>query len=409
VRLRWGTFAAEIAMILSAGRILDTPLPTATLLLLASVIAVSNVALARLNSRRALDTTWIGSILAVDNLQLTALLSLSGGTANPFSVFYLVQITLAAVTLEARWTWVVTALGVFGYGALFLLPSQHGGPSAHAVRGYELHLQAMWIAFAASAALTAFFVSRLTSRLAQSQAELGAVRDIAARHERLAALTTLAAGAAHQLGTPLATIAIAAGELERTIGALDPPPAPLLDDVRLIRSEIKRSREILDGLARSAGQSSGEMPSAFSALDLVADVLAETGRVDAGRVRVLDRSGGRAAWLPRRAVARAIANLVRNALDASSATQEVSLTIDFVPDLHVEVHDEGGGMSPDVLARACEPFFTTKGPGHGLGLGLFVTRSLAEDLGGTFDLQSSAAGTTATMTLPARVNHAEPA
>jgi two-component system, sensor histidine kinase RegB len=408
IRLRWGSVAGQAIIIVAGARISRVQLPVATLLALCAVMAVSNLALHAWlrRSRCPISGAWAGSILAFDVAQLTALLYFTGGASNPFSVFYLVQITAAAATLGSRWTWTLTALGVSAYAGLFLLPMAAPADSGvHAAHDFARHLQTMWVALTVAAALTAFFVTRLTTSLARRDEEIAAMREAAARRERLSALTTLAAGAAHELATPLTTVAVAAGELEREVSAL-PGGATLADDVRLIRSEVARCREILDEIGVGSGSASGEMPARFTGDDLVRDVLARL-RSDLGsRVEVEAPAAPSAVlFLPRRAVGRVVLSLVQNAIDASPPGAGVQLRVAAGAELEVVVSDRGSGMGPDVVSRAAEPFFTTKPPGQGLGLGLFLGRSLADQLGGRLAIESARGqGTRVTLRLPLEVD-----
>lgn len=407
VRLRWGSVVGQGLIIGLAPRFARLDLPLATLFALTALMAASN-ALLHLwlrHSGRVITSSWAGSILAFDMLQLTALLYATGGASNPFSVFYLVQITAAAATLGSRWTWVLTALGVSAYAALFALPSGGGAGGDHAAHGFQSHLRAMWLALTLAAALTAFFVTRLTTGLARREREIQRMREAAARRRHLSALTTLAAGAAHELATPLTTVAVAAGELERTLSSWPPDAARRVgEDVRLIRAEVARCREILDEIGCGTGQASGEMPERFTAADLVRDVLSRLRPDAAARVSVSTANAGRLLFLPRRALGRVVLSLVQNALDAAPQHSSAVLAVSADAALEIRIRDEGGGMAADVLARAGEPFFTTKQPGQGLGLGLFLARSLADQLHGRLELQSAPGqGTTAILRLPLEV------
>lgn len=406
VRLRWGSVAGQVAIIFGARQLAHLDLPMGTLLGLAALMALSNLALALWlrRARRPISAAWTGSILAFDMLQLTLLLYASGGAANPFSVFYLVQITAAAATLGSRWTWFLTALGVSGYAALFALPAQlPSGDMDHGAHQFGRHLRAMWVALTLAAALTAFFVTRLTTGLARRDREIAAMREDAAGRERLSALTTLAAGAAHELATPLTTVAVVAGELERAAaaGALG---GRIQDDIRLVRAEVARCREILDEMMAGSGDAAGEMPTTFRGGELVREI---TGRLEArqaARIRCSVEGDDAPLFLPRRALGRVISSLLQNALDAAPNELPIDLHVSVGQRLHVVVRDEGGGMPEDVLSRATEPFFTTKPQGHGLGLGLFLARSFAEQLGGHLAIESTPGhGTTARLDLPPRI------
>jgi two-component system sensor histidine kinase RegB len=405
VRLRWGAIGLELAAVGVARIIGGLKLPMELVLACVAAAAATNVVLARAPARAGLSVnTLSGLVLSLDVVLFTVILQLTGGPWNPFSILYLVYITLAAVALGAAWTWALASLAVVCFGALFFLAGTPDGHGAHAGLAFEFHLRGMWLAFALAAALTAYFVVRLSSAIEQRDAEIAVARERIGRSERLAALTTLAAGAAHELGTPLGTIGVAAGELERAISRLPERHASALRaDTELIRAELGRCRRILDQMSGEAGEPAGENPAPVACTTLVHDVLAALPHQDVGRVETSVPLGDELT-VPRRALVLAIANLVRNALDATAAGGRVSLAVETGSGVRIVVKDNGAGTTADVLARAGEPFFSTKPSGRGLGLGLFLSRALAERLGGRLVLQSSpGAGATVEIELPPSV------
>jgi two-component system sensor histidine kinase RegB len=229
------------------------------------------------------------------------------------------------------------------------------------------------------------------------------MRERQARDARLIGLATLAAGAAHELSTPLGTIAVAARELERS---LDDAAAAgdRREDIQLIRAEIERCRRVLNDMASRSG-ATGEAPSPRALADLASDVLAQLAPDERRRVDVSIPGDVTIRW-PAAAVTRALANIVRNGLQASAPDDRVTLAARREPSDHVVVTiaDRGHGMAPDVRARAGEPFYTTKPEGSGMGLGLFVATSTIDQLGGTLRVTSAAGqGTTVDVALPVDV------
>ncbi len=406
VRLRWGIIAFGLVVIGLATGVFGVAIPTVAVLGgLAAATASNAVVMEWLRRGGSAADAVCGTVLAFDIVLFTGLLHLTGGSWNPFTILYLVYITLAAVVLGPRWTWSLAVLAVLGYATLFLLSvSEHDHGGMHGP-GVSQHLQGMWVAFASAAGLTTYFVVRLTAALERRDAEIAVVREQAARNERLASLTTLAAGAAHELGSPLATIAVVAGELERAVSGLPAPHASaLVADAQLIRAELQRCRRILDSMATDAGQATGEEPTRMAVSELVQTTLASLAPNDAARVAVgaMPRA---TVTVPPRALVQALVGLLRNALDATRPGERVELSaVVEAQGLRLIVRDEGTGMPAEVLARAGEPFFSTKPAGRGLGLGLFLTRALAEQLGGRLALASvPGAGATAEIALPASV------
>jgi two-component system sensor histidine kinase RegB len=348
--------------------------------------------------------------MVLDVVLLTGLICVTGGPTNPFSIFYLVNVVLAAVVLRPVWGWRLGALATACYAAFFLghrrLPALEIGETStaeQAARAWALHKSGMFVAFATATIIVVYFFTRLTREIKRLEDELLEARARKARSERIEALGTLAAGAAHELSSPLSTIAVVARELERELqvpGELEHAAT----DARLIRSEVARCRAILDQMSAEAGESAGESPQSLTVEDLVDSVLENVGEADRARVRV--RIGAELAAVrllqPRRALAQALRGLIQNALDASGPGQEVRLVATRAASgVSVEVQDDGAGMDPSTLQRAGDPFFTTKEPGRGMGLGLFLARSVAERLGGSLAIDSQRGrGTTVRVVLP---------
>jgi two-component system sensor histidine kinase RegB len=347
----------------------------------------------------------MGVALAADAVLLTALLDITGGPFNPFVVMFAAYVWAAAVIASPAWAVVVGLVAVGGFGWLVVDHLPAGLAEHHRLSDLPAHLFTMWFAAAGVVELVSHYVARSRAALAEQQAQILDAHARAARSERLASLTTLAAGAAHELSTPLSTIAVAARELERQAVRFAEPEsagAALLDDARLIRAEIARCQAILDGMSGRAG---GGVPETLEPLTAASIAHLVHGRVPGTRRERLDIEIAPDAPTPAATGAemiQAIASLITNAFDASADDARVVLRFAARGKMaRVEVRDEGAGMTDDVLRRVGEPFYTTKAPGTGLGLGLFLVRAFAERSGGTLEFES-ANGTTAILEVPAR-------
>ncbi|MDB4934301.1 MAG: sensor histidine kinase [Labilithrix sp.] len=402
VRLRWGFFAAQAATVAAARYVLDVDVPITALACVVAASGISNVAL-DLWSRKRRDPhgSVLGAVFALDTMLLTALLYFSGGPANPFSVFYLVHVTLAAVALGIRWAGIVVVLSVLSYATLFF---EHVNVPAmehahHSGTAFSVHLQGMWFALTIAASLIAYFVTRVAGALRAREAELLRAQQLAARNEKLASLSTLAAGAAHELGTPLGTIAIAAKELERSIHSA---PDEAVEDARLIRDELERCRAIVRRMSASAGQTIGEVAERTTTTAVIAALRERMGEgaLSGVDVQLTDASFE----VPVQGLVQVLSNLVQNALHATPADTNtpVVLVSDVAKDVvRFTVTDRGHGVARADLDRVGEPFFTTKPPGQGMGLGLFLARAFADRYGGQLVFASEEGkGTRVTLELP---------
>ena len=436
IALRWVAILGQLITILAVTHWLRVDLPVFALMMIVGFTTATNVGLLvarqRLGGDRGTSSVaagreiLLGSIMAVDILMLTLMLAFTGGPYNPFAIFYLVNIALAAVLLPPSWSWFVLLLALVCHGSLYALywpwgnsvlsiggkessvpappawPSAWPGSAVMTVpRG--IYLAGQFVATAIAAMTMVYFVTRLTTKLALLDEEMQESRQSKARNEKLEGLATLAAGAAHELSTPLSTIAVVAKELERHLkssGVAVPEKAH--GDLKLIRSELARCRGILDQMAVNAGQAMGEPLVPIDPRELASAALAMLRTPERVRPALTTRPQLDPVLGPSQTLAQVLRGLLQNALDASPPEATIDLIVRDDPDaLQIEVRDQGEGMPYEVLTRLGEPFFTTKEPGRGMGLGLFLARSVIERLGGTLVLRSvPGRGTLATVSLP---------
>ncbi len=422
IKLRWVAAAGQLTTVLVVHLLLGVQVRLPALLAVISVTAGSNAALAMWFRRRRdrpledqLKTAWhrvLGGVMLLDLLSLTLLLYLSGGPANPFAVFYLVNLGLAAILLPARWAWFLDGFGVICLAAIFYdhlgideLRDPDRLLSVREASGISLFQQGLFVAFVACGSVIVYFTTRLTAELRQRELALRRAESRRVRSEYLEALGTMAAGAAHELATPLSTIAVVAKEMERELQS-EPAESQVAEDLRVIRSELDRCRAILDRMSVDAGHAVGEAISESTVQTLLQQVLNEL--PEAARVDVigLDTVGLQRIRVPLQGLAQALRGVIRNALDASPDERSVRLHAECrAPRLELLVEDFGQGMDPETLRRAGEPFFTTKEAGQGMGLGLFLARSVVERLGGTLQIESvPGTGTRVRISLPATID-----
>jgi len=403
VRLRYGIVCGEAAIIFGMAFGFHLPIPLFWMAAVLSVVVITNFLLARkpeVATRFPQET--LGAVFVLDTLCLTVMLALTGGSTNPFSLLYLVQITLSAVVLRKTWTWALGVLSTVCFGLLFVfrVPAPEF-ETHHDPQGLSPHLVGMWIAFIVAAGLITFFTGKVADELREREHQVLSLQEQVAKSERLASLATLAAGAAHELGTPLATIAVVSRELERYAAQL-PQGDEVREDAKLIRSEVERCRAILQQMSIQGAEPMGEAPCTILLTELLKETLQQFSEQQRVSLKVSVPDEQSTAFLPVQATSHSLAALIKNALDANVGDQKIIVRAERAG-AHVKfsVSDSGPGMPEHVLRRIAEPFFTTKAPGKGMGLGTFLVRTFAERLGGDLSYESAPGkGTTATLDLP---------
>jgi two-component system, sensor histidine kinase RegB len=416
-KLRWGAILGQLATIFFVHLFLAMKLPLGPLLFIVGAEAASNLAVhVWLRRNQDVGEGGLFAATAADVFALTGLLYFTGGPFNPFSFLYLVHIALAAVVLASSWTWALFGLSLLCFGALFLdhigLVDPHT-LHAHSEKNSEfmmMHVQGMWLAFAVAGAFICFFVTRIRQALAAREADLAEAKSRAALAERLASLVTLAAGAAHELSSPLGTIAVATRELELEFRQRIPGEGEMLDDLRLIRDEVERCRTILEQMAADAGESSGARYARVSVREIVDR--AGVGLSGPGDVRVEGEGAvlDRLLEVPERSLEQALRAVLRNAQEASPRGEPIVVAV-VARDtaIEIQVRDKGAGMAEKTLARLGEPFFTTKETGKGMGLGVFLAKAVLTRLGGALVFDSKpGTGTIALLTVPVEGDNLPP-
>jgi two-component system sensor histidine kinase RegB len=335
---------------------------------------------------------------------LSFLLHWSGGATNPFLFFYFANLAVSGLMLTVEWAWILSFVSMVGVVVLLFVSKpldQLERVGLDAQLFSDVKKQGLWVAFATCCIVVTYFVTELARELHLRELQLKDAEEQRARSRRLEALATLAAGAGHELASPLSTIAVISKELSRRLEKTEGMDA-IRKDVDLIRSELDHCREILDRMKSGAGEAAAEELDPITVRRLIDEIL--IGLRDTSRVKVqatqeiLDSQG----VVPIQAISQAVRNVIQNALDASEASKNVTFEFSEIKDHWLMIiRDEGEGMSPETLSRIGEPFFTTKEPGRGMGLGVFLVRNVVHRLGGEITYSSQkGVGTECRITLP---------
>lgn len=419
VALRGIAVAAQLATLAVVWKVVGLELGWRPMLLTIAALATINLfSWLRLRNDSIVSNPELFAQLSVDVGALSILLFYSGGSTNPFISLYLLPLVIAAATLPPRYTWSMAVLTTLCYTLLMKyyvpLPMLHGQPTAigmhdtgnmnHDMAGvsgmagdsiFNLHVLGMWLGFVLSATIIAWFVVRMAQAVRQRDETLARVREEILRNERIVALGTQAAGAAHEMGTPLSTMAVVIGELQHDAAA---GQTELRDSLDILDEQVRGCKRILDKILVNAQDNGAASPQSVD--ELMAELLDEWQLLrPTAQYRY---HSGDATPVPRINVdvtlRAALMNLLNNAADASPQPVEIFTRWNNA-NFTLEIHDHGAGLSEEAALKAGSAFFTTKKEGRGLGL--FLANATIERLGGTVRLYNrEAGGTTTELTLP---------
>lgn len=400
IELRWIAVVGQVTTIAGAILIFDINLPLVHMLqVLACLIAFNIASHLRWHEKKPVSNAEIFMALLVDVATLTVQLYLSGGTTNPFAFLYLLQIIISAVLLEAWSTWTIVLVTLVCLGLLAVYAQPLALPFDHARGIASLYVQGMLICFALNAGLLVIFVSRISATVRAKAAQLAELRQRAAEEEHIVRMGLLASGAAHELGTPLATLSVILGDWKRMPEFRNSPD--LLEEIGEMQTQLQRCKSIVSGILLSAGKARGES-AVRTSIHTFLDGLAEEWE-DSRPVKDFIYENRIADDLPvafDSALKQSIDNLLDNALEASP-TGWVSLCASVEDGtLTLAVTDRGPGFAPAVLAQFGKPYQTTKGKPGG-GLGLFLVVNVARTLGGAVVARNrEEGGAEVTLTIP---------
>ena len=381
IRLRWLAIIGQSATVLFVAYWLEFPLPVSMCFALIAASAWLNLFLAfRYPAAHRLPPAFAFVILLFDAIQLVGLLYMTGGLTNPFSVLMIVPVIVSATSLPARLTVLLWAavVGLATLLAFFHLPLPWFPGTALVVP--FVYIAGMWMAVFSTMTFTAFYAYRVAEEARLLANALSATELILQREQHLSALDGLAAAAAHELGTPLATITLVAKEMERELSA----DSRFAEDVTLLRSQAERCREILKRLTSLSGEGEAHM-ARLPFTSLIEEVIAPHRNfgIDIA-LAPGERQGPEPVGRRNPGVIYGLGNLVENAVDF--ARERVTLEWRW-NDARVELvmTDDGPGYPPEIIDRIGEPYMSKRtnrdSGGGGLGLGLFIAKTLLERSG----------------------------
>lgn len=385
VRLRWLAVIGQTTAILYVHYGLGYKVPLAPCLLLISASIWLNITLRiRFPVSHRLSDRFATGLLAYDVLQLGALLYLTGGLDNPFATLFLAPVLISATALPPART---LALGLLVVVCASVLALNHMPLPWEADRGIDLpklYVAGIWSSILLGVAFTGIYAWRVSAEANQLAEALAAAELVIAREQHLSQLDGLAAAAAHELGTPLATIALVSKEIANAAE----PGSPLADDVALLRQEVERCRDILTKLT---ALNEDEGPLATLSLSQLLEEIVQPQRAAGASVAVRIEGDGPEPVMRRNpSVLYGLGNLLDNAVDFAASRVALDGSWDHER-VRIEVRDDGAGFPPDILMRAGDPYVTTRGRARGaaeprggrvgLGLGLFLAKTLLDRSG----------------------------
>jgi two-component system, sensor histidine kinase RegB len=396
VRLRWLAIVGQAAAVTGVRFGLGFPLPFGLcFLVIAASVWVNLLLRIQFPASHRLSDNAATFLLAFDILQLAALLYLTGGLENPFAMLFLAPVLISATALKPERT---LGLGLLAVGSATLLVLAHRPLPWFPGQSFTLpflYVTGIWTAILLGTAFTGIYAWRVAEEARQLAQALAATELVLAREQHLSQLDGLAAAAAHELGTPLATIALVAKELNHSLAA----DGPVADDLRLLREQVERCRTILTKLT-SMGQEQGGFLETVPLSHLVEEIVAPQRALGLDIEVVAGGDGPEPVGHRNPGVIYGLSNILDNAADFT--TSRVTVEACWSPhEVFIEIRDDGPGYAPDILLRVGEPYVTTRSAaqrtetdeedgGSGLGLGLFIAKTLIERSGAQLTLTNAA-------------------
>lgn len=398
IHLRWLAVVGQVTTIsvVSLGYGIPLPLPQ-MIAVLACLVAFNIGSHLRWHEQRVVTNGELFFALLVDVASLTAQLYFSGGASNPFAFLYLLQVILSAVLLETWTTWIFVVITSACLAGLSVLSKPLELPEGQ--EGFfSLYVQGMLLCFMLNAVLLVFFITRISRNVRAADAQLAGLRQRAVEEEHIVRMGLLASGAAHELGTPLATMSVILGDWKRMPQFAR--NAELLEEIGEMQAQLQRCKKIVSGILLSAGETRGESSTRTTINTFLNDLAEEwqTGRPTVSFVYKNEINQDLPVVFDS-TLKQMIFNVLDNAADASPQWVSFEATHDGNT-LQLDIADAGAGFPPAMLAHLGKPYQSSKGHPGG-GMGLFLVVNVARTLGGTVSAHNRPeGGAMVSLTLP---------
>jgi two-component system sensor histidine kinase RegB len=399
IQLRWTAVVGQIGTIAFVDVWLGIKLPLASMgAVIWGLVLLNIVSLVWVRYRAQINNRELLLALMLDVAALTAQLYLSGGAANPFTSLYLLQVTLGAVLLDSRSTWSLVAVTCMSFAWLTLSYRPLDLSQQGFSEPFRLHVIGMFIGFVLDAVLLVVFMTRINRNLRDRDAHLAALRQHAAEQDHIVRMGLLASGAAHELGTPLASLSVILSDWRR-MPALTSDPE-VAGDLAEMENSLQRCKSIVTGILVSAGQARGEESAPTMLTAFLTDIVEEWRRArSATSLHFINLIGDDLAIVSDVALTQAIFNVLDNALEVSRDWVEFAAERED-DTLVLSISDRGPGFAPEMLAQLGKPYQSSKGRPGG-GLGLFLVVNVIRKLGGVVTAQNHRKrGATVRLSLP---------
>lgn len=398
VYLRAIAIVGQLVTILVVHYGMEIALPLGKMLaVIGFLVALNLISWHRYKTQENISGTELYIELLLDAAALTTQLYLSGGASNPFVSLFLLQVIIGAILLKPIFAW-----GLFGAtSACYLMLTFHSQDLQHMYHYhlgefFNLHVHGMLISYMLAASLLVLFITKITANLKERDTRLATIRQQSAEEEHIMRMSLLAAGAAHELGTPFTTISVILNDLQSL--PMPESKAALNEDIATMQRELERCKSIVSAILHSSGQVRGEGAEVTSLQAFMDGTVADWQASRQPKALGYRFTAADTPIISDTVIRQMLFSLFDNALEASPGWVGIEVLRNHEA-LIIHIEDRGAGFTPEALEAFGKPYASSKA-GHGRGLGLFLVVNTLRKLGGQVEPRNTETGATVTLTLP---------